>query len=121
MQNVDVSEEGWDYFLNFVCWVDFRKSSCVPGQSIASTDLCLCLRALAADTACKLNVLGHNGHTLGMNSTQVGIFKESDKIGFCGFLESKDSRSLEAKVTLEVLGYLTNKTLKGDCVHSKIK
>ena len=48
------------------------------------------LGSLATDTSGKLDVLGHDGHSLGMDSTQVGILKESDEIGLAGFLEGHD-------------------------------
>jgi histone H3 len=47
-----------------------------------------------------------------MNGTQVGILKEPDKVSLSSLLESQDSRSLEAKVTLEILGNFTNQTLE---------
>jgi hypothetical protein len=72
------------------------------------------LRALTTDATCQLNILGHDGDTLRVNSTQVGVFEETNEVGFRGFLESEDGRSLEAKVALEVLGDLTNETLEGD-------
>ena len=59
-----------------------------------------------------MDILGHDGNTLGVNGTQVGIFKESNKVGFSSFLKGQDSRSLESKITLEILSNLTNKTLE---------
>ena len=45
-------------------------------MSQCRTDLC----PLATDSPSQLDVLGHDGHTLGMNGTQVSVFKESNKI-----------------------------------------
>ena len=45
-----------------------------------------CLRALSADSACELNILGHDGNTLGMDSTQVGVFKKTNQVSFSSFL-----------------------------------
>ena len=59
-----------------------------------------------------MDILRHDGDTLGVDGTQVGIFEKTDKVGFGGFLEGQDGRSLESKITLEVLGDLTNKTLE---------
>ena len=70
------------------------------------------LSTLSADTAGKLDVLGHDGHTLGMDGAQVGVFKETDQVSLRGLLEGHDSRGLEAKVSLEVLGNLTNQALE---------
>ena len=71
------------------------------------------LSTFATDPARKLDVLGHDGHTLGMDGAQVGVFKETDQVSLRGLLEGHDSRGLEAKVSLEVLGNLTDETLEG--------
>ena len=70
------------------------------------------LRAFATDAASQLNVLRHDGHALGMDSTKVRVFKESNEVSFSGFLQGKDSRGLEAKIRLEILGNLADKTLE---------
>ena len=70
------------------------------------------LSTLSTDTAGKLDVLWHDSDTLGVDGTQVGVLKETNKVSLTGFLESHDSRALEAEVSLEVLGDLTNKTLE---------
>ena len=61
-----------------------------------------------------MDVLGHDGHTLGVDGTQVGVLEETHKVGLAGLLESHDSRGLEAQVGLEVLGDLTDETLEGE-------
>jgi hypothetical protein len=80
----------------------------------ANKKLCRSLRTLSANTTSQLDILGHDCNALGVNSTKVGILKEPDEVGFGGFLESKDSRSLEAKISLKVLGDFTYQTLEGD-------
>lgn len=64
------------------------------------------------NTTGQLNILGHDGDTLGVNSAQVGIFEQTDQIGFCGLLQGKNGRALETKVRLEVLCDFTNQTLE---------
>ncbi|KAI7288112.1 hypothetical protein KC345_g165 [Hortaea werneckii] len=71
-----------------------------------------CLRTLATETAGKLDVLGLDGDTLGVDGAQVGVFEERDQVGLNGLLQSADGRALEAEVGLEVLGDLTNQTLE---------
>jgi len=44
------------------------------------------LRAFAADTARKLNVLGEDGDALGVDGAKVGVLKEVDAVGFSSFL-----------------------------------
>ena len=69
------------------------------------------LRALATDAAGKLDVLGHDGHALGVDGAQVGVLEEANKVGLSGLLQSKDGGALEAG-RLEVLGDLANEALE---------
>jgi hypothetical protein len=48
-----------------------------------------------------------------MDGAQVGVLEKTNKVGLGSLLKSEDGRSLEAKITLEVLRNLTNKTLEG--------
>ena len=80
---------------------------------LCSTEGTSCLSTLSTDTAGQLDVLGHDGHTLGMDGTQVGILKQTNKVGLAGLLEGHDSRALEAQVGLEVLGNFPDQTLEG--------
>jgi len=59
-----------------------------------------------------LDVFGLDGDTLGVNSSQVGVFEERDEVGFGSFLESHDSGGLETKIRLEILSDFTNETLE---------
>jgi hypothetical protein len=68
---------------------------------------------LTTDAAGKLNILGHDGNTLGVDSSQVGILKKTDKVSLSSFLESEDSSRLETEVSFEILSNLTNKALEG--------
>ena len=78
------------------------------------------LRALSTDTTGELNVLGHDGDTLGVDSAQVGVLKETNEVGLSSLLKGEDGRSLEAKVGLEVLSDLTNKTLERELADQEI-
>ena len=71
------------------------------------------LGAFATDTTSQLDILGHDGNTLCVDGTQVGIFEKTHQVRFGGFLEGQDGRSLESEITLEILGNLTNQTLEG--------
>ena len=44
------------------------------------------LSALSADSPGQLDVLGHDGHPLGVDGAQVGVLKETDKVGLRGLL-----------------------------------
>ncbi len=78
------------------------------------------LRALTADAAGKLNVLGHDGDTLGVDGAQVGVLEEADEVGFGGFLERKDGAGLEPEVGLEVLGDLADEALEGELADEEL-
>ena len=73
-----------------------------------ASDLC----SLSTDSAGQLNVLGHNGHALGVDGAQVGVFKQTDKISLACLLKSHHGRTLEAQVGLEVLSDFSHKTLE---------
>mmetsp|Transcript_24062 Transcript_24062/g.39812 ORF Transcript_24062/g.39812 Transcript_24062/m.39812 type:complete len:232 (-) Transcript_24062:1324-2019(-) len=70
------------------------------------------LGTLSSDTTSELDILGHDGHTLGVNSTQVSILKETDEVGLGGLLEGEDGSTLETKIRLEILSNLTHKSLE---------
>jgi hypothetical protein len=70
------------------------------------------LGALSADTTGELDILGHDGDTLGVDSTKVRVFEKANKVRFGGFLERKHGGSLESEIRLEILGNLTNQTLE---------
>jgi len=71
------------------------------------------LGSLSSDSSGQLNVLGHDGHSLGMDGAEVGILKEADEIGLGGFLQSSNSRRLESKIRLVILGNLSDESLEG--------
>ena len=49
------------------------------------------LSSLATDSPGQLDVLGHDGYTLGMNGTQVGVLKQSNEVGLTSLLKSSNS------------------------------
>ena len=71
------------------------------------------LSPLATDPAGQLDVLGHDGHALGMDGAQVGVLEQTDQVGLASLLQGHDGRALEAQVGLEVLGDLADQTLEG--------
>ena len=95
----------------------------------------------ASDPSGQLNVLGHDGHPLGVDSlqaefkkqqfflqskvlgtyTKVGVLKQADKISFAGFLQCHDSRALKPQVGLEVLSDLANQALEGELANEQLR
>jgi hypothetical protein len=64
-----------------------------------SSNLC---GAFTPQSPGELEILGLDGNTLSMDSSQVSVFEEGDKVSFSSLLEGHDSRGLEAKVGLVV-------------------
>jgi len=80
-----------------------------------------CLCPLSPDAASQLDVLWHDGHTLGMDGTQVCILEESNQVSFSGLLKSKHSGALEAEISLEILCDLTDQTLERKLTDQKLR
>mmetsp|Transcript_5885 Transcript_5885/g.16972 ORF Transcript_5885/g.16972 Transcript_5885/m.16972 type:complete len:164 (+) Transcript_5885:253-744(+) len=78
------------------------------------------LRTLAANATGKLNVLGHDGDTLSMDGTQVGVLEQAHEVGLSSLLKSEDCGSLETKVSLEVLGDLADEALEWDLTDQQV-
>jgi hypothetical protein len=78
------------------------------------------LGALSTDTTSQLDILGHDGNTLGVDGTQVGILKKTNEVSLGSLLKGKDGRSLETQVGLEVLGDLTDETLEGKLADEEV-
>ena len=70
------------------------------------------LGTFTTDTSGQLDILWHDGDTLGMDSAQVGIFKKTNQVSLRSFLESHDSAALETQVSLEILSDITDQTLE---------
>ena len=60
-----------------------------------------------------MDVLGHDGDTLGVDGAQVGVLKETDDVGLSSLLKGEDGGGLEAEIALEVLGDFANEALEG--------
>ena len=56
-----------------------------------------------------------------MDGAEVSILKEADQIRLRGFLESQDSRALEAEIGLEVLSDLSDETLEGELTDEELR
>ena len=79
-----------------------------------------CLGTFATDSASQLDVLGHDGHTLGVDGTQVGIFEQTYKVSFAGLLKSHDGGALESEISLEVLSDFSDQTLEWQFADQKL-
>ena len=70
------------------------------------------LSTFSTDAASQLDILGHDGDSLGVDGTQVGVFKETNQVSFRSFLQSHHGRGLETEVSLEILSNFTDKALE---------
>lgn len=70
------------------------------------------LSTLSSNSAGKLNILGHDGDTLGVDGAQVGIFEEANQVGFASFLQGHDGRALETQIGLKVLCDFSDEALE---------
>jgi histone H3 len=70
------------------------------------------LCALTTDAAGKVDVLGHDCHTLSVDGAEVGVLEQTNEVSFSSLLKGTDGSALEAEVGLEVLCDLANKTLE---------
>lgn len=70
------------------------------------------LGAFSTDAAGQLDVLGHDGHSLGVDGAQVRVLEQTHQVGLASLLQGHHGRALEAQVGLEVLGDLTHQTLE---------
>lgn len=80
----------------------------------------LYLGTLASDASGQLDVLGHDGDTLGVDGAQVGVLKQTDEVSLASLLKGHDGGALETQVSLEVLGDLTDQTLEGQFADEKL-
>ena len=75
---------------------------------------------LSTKAASELDVLGLDGNPLGVDGSQVCVFKETDKVSLSSFLQSTDGARLEPEISLEVLGNLPDQTLEGQLADQEL-
>ena len=69
-------------------------------------------RPLTTDAAGELHVLGHNSHTLGVDSAKVGVLEEANHVGLGSLLEGEDGGALETEVVLEGASDVADESLE---------
>ncbi|KAF8376109.1 hypothetical protein PRIPAC_82538, partial [Pristionchus pacificus] len=97
-----------------------------PAMSLLSSSSLAAVQAhglstLSTDAAGELDVLGHDGHSLGVDGAKVGVLEESDEVSLGGLLEGHHGGRLEAEVGLEVLGDLADQTLEGELADEQLR
>ena len=59
-----------------------------------------------------MDILRHDGYSLSVDSSQVGILEKTNKVSLSSLLKSQDGRSLESQVSLEILSDFSDKSLE---------
>jgi histone H3 len=70
------------------------------------------LSAFASDSSRQLDILRHDGDSLGVDRAQVGVFEQANQVRFGRFLQRQDRGGLESQVSLEILGDFSDQTLE---------
>merc|ERR1712089_79722 len=78
------------------------------------------LSSFTTDPPGQLDVLGHDGDTLGVDGAEVSVLKQTNQISLAGLLEGHDGRALESQVGLEILSDLTDQTLERKLADEKL-
>ena len=103
------------YYQLYISYIFIRT------PTATRTHLLSILRPLPADAACELDVLGLDGHALGMDSAEVGVFEEADEVGFGSFLEGQDRRALPPEAfAVDFCGDLLHKALESDLADEEL-
>jgi hypothetical protein len=74
--------------------------------------LVLNLSSLSADASSELDVLSHDGDTLGVDGSQVSVLEKTNKVGLSSLLKGQNSARLESQVSLEILSDLSDQSLE---------
>lgn len=69
--------------------------------------------SVTTDAFSQLEVFRHNCHSLGVDSAEIGVLEERNKVGLSCFLESQNSLTLESDFLFELSGDLTDQSLEG--------
>ena len=79
------------------------------------------LSTLSTDPASQLNVLGHDGDTLGVNGAEIGVLEQTHQVGLACFLRQKKSKyfsylancwSDQIYTTYAMTSYISNQGIK---------
>ena len=71
-------------------------------------------RSLSSDSSGELDILWHDGDSLGVDGAEVGVFEETDEVSLSGLLEGEDGGALESEVVLELRSDLADESLEGE-------
>jgi len=82
-------------------------------DGIQCTVQILDLGSFATDSSGELDILWHDGHTLGVDGAQVGVLEQANQVGLAGLLQSANGSALEPEISFEILSNFSHETLEG--------
>lgn len=75
---------------------------------------------ISSDSSGQDNILRHDGDSVSMDGTEIGVLEESNKVWLGGFLEGQNGWGLESHVGLAFRGELSNKSLEWEFSDQKV-
>ena len=84
------------------------------------TDLKKKSKSVSSDSFGQLQVTSHDCHSFGMDSAQVGVFKQRNKVSFSSFLQGQNSRALEPEFLFPFMGDFSDHSLERKFSDEKI-
>ena len=76
--------------------------------------------ALSTDSAGELHVLWHDGDSLGVDGTKVGVLEKTNHVGLRSLLEGKDGGGLETEFASVLGGDFTDESLEWEFSDEKL-
>src|SRR6266550_4684174 len=73
----------------------------------------------STNTTSESHILLHDSNTFGVDGTQVGVFEQTNKIGFRSLLEGGNRSTLETQISFVILSKFTNQTLEGQLTNQQ--
>ena len=80
---------------------------CFKGTALVNN-----LRTFTSDSSRQLDILRHDGDSLGVDRAQVSVFEQANQVRFGRFLQGQDRGGLESQVSLEILGDFSDQSLE---------
>ena len=77
------------------------------------------LSALPTDVTSQLEVLGHDGDSLGVGGAQIGVLKPTPQVSLTGLLSSHDSRALKHRSVLKSWAISLTSNIYNPHIYSK--
>lgn len=81
--------------------------------TVLGLEISVVVESLTADSSGQLDVLLHDGHSVGVDGAQVGVLEETDEIHLSGFLDGQESLRLESELGVDTLADGSDESLEG--------